>query len=182
MYHLICCIFLVVNCVQCHPFDCTIATSGIDSTIKVSIMKRISQPQIEDWGMSFLQWLTACRSGHPVPKSHQWWQGEQLDQRLQMFRVSWKLINKSCARIVKHSCKLFETICRDLLFYSWVKVRNREIIAAINLTLDRCDKAWLMLMSLPNKFSFVISGEFTIADIEVYLFLLKFKVLSSLDP
>ncbi|XXG61100.1 hypothetical protein AAC387_Pa04g2838 [Persea americana] len=25
----------VVNCVQCHPFDCTIATSGIDSTIKI---------------------------------------------------------------------------------------------------------------------------------------------------
>jgi hypothetical protein len=25
----------VVNCVQCHPFDCAIATSGIDSTIKV---------------------------------------------------------------------------------------------------------------------------------------------------
>ncbi|GAV66810.1 WD40 domain-containing protein [Cephalotus follicularis] len=25
----------VVNCVQCHPFDCVIATSGIDSTIKL---------------------------------------------------------------------------------------------------------------------------------------------------
>ncbi|XP_068641447.1 protein ALTERED SEED GERMINATION 2-like isoform X2 [Aristolochia californica] len=25
----------VVNCVQCHPFDCTIATSGIDDTIKI---------------------------------------------------------------------------------------------------------------------------------------------------
>lgn len=25
----------VVNCVQCHPFDCAIATSGIDSTVKV---------------------------------------------------------------------------------------------------------------------------------------------------
>ncbi|KAK8971352.1 hypothetical protein KSP40_PGU010050 [Platanthera guangdongensis] len=25
----------VVNCVQCHPFDCAIATSGIDSTIKM---------------------------------------------------------------------------------------------------------------------------------------------------
>ncbi|XP_058096987.1 protein ALTERED SEED GERMINATION 2 isoform X2 [Magnolia sinica] len=25
----------VVNCIQCHPFDCTIATSGIDSTIKI---------------------------------------------------------------------------------------------------------------------------------------------------
>eukprot|EP00249_Psilotum_nudum_P013622 c24430_g1_i1 orf=253-2565(+) len=25
----------VVNCVQCHPFDCAIATSGIDSTIKI---------------------------------------------------------------------------------------------------------------------------------------------------
>ncbi|XP_068638970.1 protein ALTERED SEED GERMINATION 2-like isoform X2 [Aristolochia californica] len=25
----------VVNCVQCHPFDCTIATSGIDNTIKI---------------------------------------------------------------------------------------------------------------------------------------------------
>ncbi|KAK9136131.1 hypothetical protein Syun_015461 [Stephania yunnanensis] len=25
----------VVNCVQCHPFDCTVATSGIDSTIKI---------------------------------------------------------------------------------------------------------------------------------------------------
>ncbi|XP_077213002.1 transducin family protein / WD-40 repeat family protein [Tasmannia lanceolata] len=25
----------VVNCVQCHPFDCTIATSGIDTTIKI---------------------------------------------------------------------------------------------------------------------------------------------------
>nr|XP_029121469.1 WD and tetratricopeptide repeats protein 1 isoform X3 [Elaeis guineensis] len=27
--------FLVVNCVQCHPFDCAIATSGIDDTIKM---------------------------------------------------------------------------------------------------------------------------------------------------
>ncbi|KAJ6823959.1 DDB1- and CUL4-associated factor 6 [Iris pallida] len=25
----------VVNCVQCHPFDCAVATSGIDSTIKM---------------------------------------------------------------------------------------------------------------------------------------------------
>ncbi|XVE95216.1 hypothetical protein REPUB_Repub02eG0076900 [Reevesia pubescens] len=25
----------VVNCVQCHPFDCVVATSGIDSTIKL---------------------------------------------------------------------------------------------------------------------------------------------------
>lgn len=25
----------VVNCVQCHPYDCTIATSGIDNTIKM---------------------------------------------------------------------------------------------------------------------------------------------------
>ncbi|KAK9109088.1 hypothetical protein Sjap_017148 [Stephania japonica] len=25
----------VVNCIQCHPFDCTVATSGIDSTIKI---------------------------------------------------------------------------------------------------------------------------------------------------
>ncbi|CAA6659519.1 unnamed protein product [Spirodela intermedia] len=25
----------VVNCVQCHPFDCTVATSGIDNTIKL---------------------------------------------------------------------------------------------------------------------------------------------------
>lgn len=25
-----------MNCVQCHPFDCTVATSGIDNTIKVS--------------------------------------------------------------------------------------------------------------------------------------------------
>ncbi|PIN00669.1 WD40 repeat protein [Handroanthus impetiginosus] len=25
----------VVNCVQCHPYDCVIATSGIDSTIKI---------------------------------------------------------------------------------------------------------------------------------------------------
>ncbi|GKV09451.1 hypothetical protein SLEP1_g20950 [Rubroshorea leprosula] len=25
----------VVNCVQCHPFDCVVATSGIDSTIKM---------------------------------------------------------------------------------------------------------------------------------------------------
>jgi hypothetical protein len=26
---------LVVNCVQSHPFDCAVATSGIDNTIKV---------------------------------------------------------------------------------------------------------------------------------------------------
>ncbi|XP_059631266.1 protein ALTERED SEED GERMINATION 2 isoform X2 [Cornus florida] len=26
---------VVVNCVQCHPFDCVVATSGIDSTIKI---------------------------------------------------------------------------------------------------------------------------------------------------
>ncbi|XP_072993028.1 protein ALTERED SEED GERMINATION 2 [Typha latifolia] len=25
----------VVNCIQCHPFDCAVATSGIDSTIKI---------------------------------------------------------------------------------------------------------------------------------------------------
>ncbi|KAF5955347.1 hypothetical protein HYC85_008203 [Camellia sinensis] len=31
----------VVNCVQCHPFDCVVATSGIDNTIKVSMMKGI---------------------------------------------------------------------------------------------------------------------------------------------
>ena len=29
----------VVNCVQCHPFDCFVATSGIDNTIKVSIIR-----------------------------------------------------------------------------------------------------------------------------------------------
>lgn len=29
-------IFAVVNCVQSHPFDCAIATSGIDNTIKVA--------------------------------------------------------------------------------------------------------------------------------------------------
>ncbi|PIA56282.1 hypothetical protein AQUCO_00700547v1 [Aquilegia coerulea] len=28
----------VVNCVQCHPFDCTIATSGIDPTIKYLLL------------------------------------------------------------------------------------------------------------------------------------------------
>lgn len=28
----------VVNCVQCHPFDFVVATSGIDSTIKVGMM------------------------------------------------------------------------------------------------------------------------------------------------
>jgi hypothetical protein len=26
---------LVVNCIQSHPFDCAVATSGIDNTIKV---------------------------------------------------------------------------------------------------------------------------------------------------
>jgi WD and tetratricopeptide repeat-containing protein 1 len=26
---------IVVNCVQCHPFDCAVATSGIDNTIKI---------------------------------------------------------------------------------------------------------------------------------------------------
>ncbi|EHA8588801.1 putative WD and tetratricopeptide repeats protein 1 [Cocos nucifera] len=30
----------VVNCVQCHPFDCAIATSGIDDTIKVIMINR----------------------------------------------------------------------------------------------------------------------------------------------
>ena len=35
-YHFL---FLVVNCIQCHPFDSVVATSGIDNTIKVS--KRI---------------------------------------------------------------------------------------------------------------------------------------------
>nr|XP_027092503.1 WD and tetratricopeptide repeats protein 1-like [Coffea arabica] len=25
----------VVNCIQCHPFDCVVATSGIDNTIKI---------------------------------------------------------------------------------------------------------------------------------------------------
>lgn len=29
--------FSVVNCVQSHPFDCAIATSGIDNTIKASM-------------------------------------------------------------------------------------------------------------------------------------------------
>jgi WD and tetratricopeptide repeat-containing protein 1 len=31
----------VVNCIQCHPFDCVVATSGIDNTIKVSLMDLI---------------------------------------------------------------------------------------------------------------------------------------------
>jgi len=26
---------IVVNCIQSHPFDCAVATSGIDNTIKV---------------------------------------------------------------------------------------------------------------------------------------------------
>lgn len=26
---------LVVNCIQAHPYDCAVATSGIDNTIKV---------------------------------------------------------------------------------------------------------------------------------------------------
>nr|GME14894.1 WD and tetratricopeptide repeats protein 1-like isoform X1 [Ipomoea batatas] len=25
----------VVNCIQCHPYDCVVATSGIDNTIKI---------------------------------------------------------------------------------------------------------------------------------------------------
>ena len=29
------CFFAVVNCVQAHPVDCCVATSGIDDTIKV---------------------------------------------------------------------------------------------------------------------------------------------------
>lgn len=29
----------VVNCIQCHPLDCVVATSGIDSTIKVRYNK-----------------------------------------------------------------------------------------------------------------------------------------------
>jgi len=28
----------VVNCIQCHPFDFVVATSGIDSTIKVRMI------------------------------------------------------------------------------------------------------------------------------------------------
>lgn len=31
--------YIVVNCVQCHPFDCVVATSGIDNTIKVNWKK-----------------------------------------------------------------------------------------------------------------------------------------------
>ncbi|KAJ6939535.1 hypothetical protein NC651_005859 [Populus alba x Populus x berolinensis] len=31
----------VVNCVQCHPFDCVVATSGIDSSIKAGLMDLI---------------------------------------------------------------------------------------------------------------------------------------------
>jgi hypothetical protein len=29
------CLFIVVNCIQSHPHDCAVATSGIDNTIKV---------------------------------------------------------------------------------------------------------------------------------------------------
>lgn len=32
-------VFAVVNCVQSHPFDCAIATSGIDNTIKVASIR-----------------------------------------------------------------------------------------------------------------------------------------------
>ena len=28
----------VVNCIQCHPFDSVVATSGIDNTIKVRVI------------------------------------------------------------------------------------------------------------------------------------------------
>lgn len=34
--------FLVVNCVQCHPFDCAVATSGIDNTIKVIMAREVN--------------------------------------------------------------------------------------------------------------------------------------------
>eukprot|EP00258_Populus_trichocarpa_P033781 XP_024449800.1 WD and tetratricopeptide repeats protein 1 [Populus trichocarpa] len=39
----------VVNCVQCHPFDCVVATSGIDSTIKIW-SPSASVPSIVAWG------------------------------------------------------------------------------------------------------------------------------------
>ncbi|XP_050212612.1 protein ALTERED SEED GERMINATION 2 isoform X2 [Mercurialis annua] len=39
----------VVNCVQCHPFDCAVATSGIDNTIKIWT-PTASVPSIVDGG------------------------------------------------------------------------------------------------------------------------------------
>lgn len=33
------CSSVVVNCVQCHPFDNVVATSGIDDTIKVNVIR-----------------------------------------------------------------------------------------------------------------------------------------------
>ena len=36
----------MVNCVQSHPFDSVVATSGIDSTIKVSVLKETSLTQL----------------------------------------------------------------------------------------------------------------------------------------
>lgn len=51
--------FLVVNCVQCHPFDCVIATSGIDDTIKVIMVNRNLQVLLSgDSNSRYLQMWT----------------------------------------------------------------------------------------------------------------------------
>lgn len=43
------CSFTVVNCVQCHPFDCVVATSGIDNTIKVSLVMDLFEDRKDTW-------------------------------------------------------------------------------------------------------------------------------------
>lgn len=68
----------VVNCVQCHPFDCVVATSGIDSTIKI--------------------WTPSAS----VPSIGL---GEQLDQKFLMCWKPWKATNEGYAIIMKLSCK-----------------------------------------------------------------------------
>jgi len=104
--------FTVVNCVQCHPFDCVVATSGIDSTIKVGLMDLIFVHLLL-FGFLILQ--HGSRSGVQVLQFHQLWLGEQLDQKFVMCWKPWKATNEGYAIIVKLSCKTTSPCCPQSL-------------------------------------------------------------------
>jgi hypothetical protein len=110
--------FTVVNCVQCHPFDCVVATSGIDSTIKVGLMDLIFVHLLL-FGFLILQ--HGSRSGVQVLQFHQLWLGEQLDQKFVMCWKPWKATNEGYAIIVKLSCKTTSPCCpQNLHIILWI--------------------------------------------------------------
>jgi hypothetical protein len=79
-----------------------VATSGIDSTIKVGLMDLIFVHLLL-FGFLILQ--HGSRSGLQVLQFHQLWLGEQPDQKFLMCWKPWKATNEGYAIIVKLSCK-----------------------------------------------------------------------------